>query len=88
MIKNSSSPISSILNVSQGNSCMGKSIDLAYAEYCVMEYINKMEWVLPVKSIFQYLEDQKKILYGLFIKVQKSKKKETTEKLVAESPCR
>ena len=33
---------------------------------------------------FRYSEDQKKILNGLFIKGQKSKKKVTTEKAVAE----
>ena len=53
-------------------------------EYPVMEYMNKEGWPLPVRSNFQYSEDQKNILYGLFIKGQKSKIKVTPEKAVAE----
>ena len=69
-----SSPIFSIMNVNQGSSYMDKSINMACAEYLVMEYMNKERWALPVRRNFQYSEDQKKILYGLFIKGQKSKK--------------
>ena len=72
-----SSPISSIMNVSQGSSYMDKSMDMACAEYPVTEYMNKEAWTLPVRSNFRYSEDLKKILYALFIKGQKSKKKVT-----------
>ena len=37
-----------------------------------------------MRSNFRYSEDQKKILYGLFIKGQKSKKKVTPEEAVAD----
>ena len=46
--------------------------------------MNKEGWALPVRSNFRYSEDQKKILYGLFIKGQKSKKKVTPEEAVAD----
>ena len=72
------SPISSIMNVSQGRSYMDKSMDMACAECPVMEYMNKEAWTLPVRTNFRYSEDLKKILYGLFIKGQKSKKKVTS----------
>ena len=78
------SSISSIMNVNQGSSYMDKSMGMACAEYSVMECINKEGWTLPLRSNFRYSEDQKKILYGLFIKVQKSKKKVTSEEAVAE----
>ena len=38
----------------------------------------------PVRKNVRYSEDQRKILYGLFIKGQKSKKKVTPEEAVAE----
>ena len=79
-----SPPISSIMNVNQGSSYMNKSMDMTCAGYPVMEYMNKEGWALPVRSNFRYSEDQKKILYGLFIKGQKSKKKVTPEEAVAE----
>ena len=72
------------MNVNRGSSYMDKSIDMACAEYPVMEHMNKEGWALPVRSNFQYSEDQKKILYEFFIKGQKSKKKATPEKAVAE----
>ena len=78
------SPISSIMNVNQGSSYMDKSMDMACAEHSVMECINKEGWTLPLRSNFRYSEDQKKILYGLFIKVKKSKKKVPYEEAVAE----
>ena len=53
---------------------MDKSIDMACAEYPVMDYMNIEGWVPQVRSNFRYSEDQKNILYGLFIKGQKSKK--------------
>ena len=56
---------------------------MACAEYPVMEYLNKEGWAQPVGKNFRYSEDQKKILYGLFIKGQKSKKKATPEEAVA-----
>ena len=46
--------------------------------------MNKEGWALPVRSNIRYSEDQKKILYGLFIKGQKSKKKVTPEEAVAD----
>ena len=78
-----SAPISSIMNVSLGSSYVEKIMDMACAEYPVMEYLNKEGWAQPVGKNFRYSEDQKKILYGLFIKGQKSKKKATPEEAVA-----
>ena len=53
---------------------MGKSIDMACAEYPVMDHMNLEGWVLQVRSNFRYSEEQKNIFYGLFIKGQKSEK--------------
>ena len=63
---------------------MDKSMDIACAEYPVIEYIKKVTWSLPVRSNFQYLEDQEMMLYGLFTIGQKNKKKVTPEEAVAE----
>ena len=79
-----STPISSIMNVSLGSSYTDKTMDMAYTEYPVMEYLNKEGWAQPVRKNSQYSEDQKNILYVLFIKGQKSKKKVTPEEAVAE----
>ena len=59
-------------------------MDIACAEYPVTEYIKKVTWSLPVRSNFQYLEDQEMMLYGLFTIGQKNKKKVTPEEAVVE----
>ena len=52
------------MNISQGSSYFGKIMDMACAEYPVMEHMNKEGRAFPVRSNFRYSENQKKILYS------------------------
>ena len=81
MLMKMSTPSAS-LNISAGSSATNTSMDMACAEYPVMEFLNQKGWALPVRSKFRFNDRQKRILYDLYMQGEKSNKKVTPEQAV------